>query len=93
MTDTHVIKCGKCRVPMEGPKDPQPQDVLTCPACGQHETFENVMKEVEEYIAEAVEKKHGDSLDYASRGSEESPSFERDPDGQKSYRFIVDLDA
>jgi hypothetical protein len=65
-TQAVSILCGKCRVGLEGPAEPDPESVYTCPVCGQSDSFENVMASVtafsEELMAEKFDKMLVDSF-------------------------------
>ena len=49
-----VIACNTCKVPLEGPAEPKPQDVFTCPSCGLSDTHEAVMREISDVAFELL---------------------------------------
>jgi hypothetical protein len=79
-------KCAKCKIPLQGPSDPQPQDRFSCPECGVGDSFENVMREV----GDQVEERLASSLHAATR-SNKHVKFTEKPSAKRAYRFIVDL--
>ena len=92
MTDTKHIKCAACNVPLQGPSiEPEPDDVLACPNCGTSDTFRNVMREVEQYIAGKAKDNISASLEKATRGSD-FMTFKKSRRTKKVYRFVIDLD-
>lgn len=89
MTTTHKILCGSCKTDLKGPSDPKPDDVITCPTCGNGDTFENVLREAKEYIANGFSKSLGDMLAKSTRNSK-FVKFKSQRAPQRSYRFVVD---
>lgn len=91
MNKTAEIKCATCNVALQGPVESKPDDMVTCPACGQGDTFDNVMREVRDHIKEQM-------ADYASRVVMEpfrrSKLFKvsQTPRVKKRHRFVVNLD-
>ena len=51
-----IVACNVCEVGLEGPSDPNPQDIFICPACGLAETFEAVQRELGEWVKEIIAK-------------------------------------
>ena len=87
----HEIRCAKCNVALQGPADPQPQDVLSCPRCGESDNLENILREVGDYISEKVGDSFGDMLDRAVKGSEFIKVTHNRP-AKRIYRFIADYE-
>ena len=88
--DTYEVKCAKCHVPVEGPTDPQPQDRMTCPNCGESDTVENINREVQEYITEQVALSLEATMREVARTSEVlKVTSHYIPKG--NHRFVVDL--
>ena len=54
LVPTHTVLCARCNVPLEGGADANGSDILSCPACGQHDTVDNVTSEVGKYLAEKM---------------------------------------
>jgi hypothetical protein len=54
------ILCAQCKVPAEGPPEPQASDMISCPNCGREETFEDFQRSLqqqgEEYAARVMNK-------------------------------------
>ena len=91
MSDTHTIKCAKCNVPLDSPTtEPQPDDIVSCPVCGVSDRFKNVLREVEESVADQAERYLVKGLKDAVRGSKFVKVTEK-PQAKKHPRFIVDL--
>ena len=88
-TDTQSILCGACRVPLEGPAEPQPQDMFSCPACGRSDTLENIFSEVKTFVTEMAKRRLQESLRKVARGSKVL-KFEGKPIPKRTYRFITD---
>jgi hypothetical protein len=88
--DTHTILCGKCRVPVEGPAEPQDHDMITCPACGRSSNFKNVMKSVSAFVQEAAGRSLQESMRKAARGSKVM-KFTGQPIPKGSHPFVVNL--
>ncbi len=85
-----VAKCANCKVALQGPDDPKPQDRFACPSCGQGDTLENVEREVADYVQQKTADMLGASFDKAVRGSKNVQV--RKPVRQpRRYRFYVDL--
>lgn len=47
---TVKVLCARCHVPLEGPAEPNPEDRMSCPRCGEGDRCEAVIGEVNEYI-------------------------------------------
>lgn len=84
------IKCAKCKIPLQGPRNPKPQDRFSCPKCGIGDSYQNVMREVgnqaEDYLANRITQ----AMRNATRGSKHL-KFTEKPRAKRSYRFIVDV--
>lgn len=88
--DTATILCGSCKVPVEGPADPQPQDTITCPRCGRHDSFKNVMASVERHATDLIGNNFHDRLSSSMRGNKfVKVKSKRIP--KRSHPFITDL--
>ena len=64
-----TVKCSKCNTPLEGPSNPKPNDIISCPKCGNSDKFNNIMKEIEKQAAAQIENMVADTLDKATRGN------------------------
>ncbi len=53
---TATITCGKCRVPLKGPSNPKPNDLLTCPQCGSQIETKAAVEQARKLIGAEVEK-------------------------------------
>jgi hypothetical protein len=87
---TKAILCGSCKVPIEGPANPKPNDVLACPSCGRSDKFNNVQTEVAKFFHEHTARMVQDTMRKATRGNKflkYKPGFIP----KRSYRFILDL--
>lgn len=85
MTQTVQVLCGYCRVPLEGPAEPNPDDRYICPICGEGDPLDIVMSEVSEYVAEVTRLK-GNPESVPEIDSTHLPSSRR-------WRFIVDVES
>ncbi|WP_374545407.1 hypothetical protein [Rhodoblastus sp.] len=86
-TSNHKILCASCHVALEGPADPQPNDVFSCPTCGANDTFENVIREAGEYHADKLVRGMFNSFG-GSSGSGFIKMTVTQPQ-QRSFRFIT----
>lgn len=86
-----TIKCGLCKVPLEGTADAKPNDVFACPRCGRSDSVENILAEAEESAADQVAGQLDDMLAKAFRGSK-NVKVTKGARPQKLRRFIVELD-
>lgn len=87
-SDRQDILCGFCRIPLEGPANPEPQDVFACPKCGNSDTVENVMSAAKAFVTEAAQHALNESLRKAARGSK-FMKFEGKRVQKKAHRFIT----
>jgi hypothetical protein len=55
-TSTASIDCGKCHVPLQGPTNPKPDDILTCPKCGGNIRLDKALKQARELAKTALTK-------------------------------------
>lgn len=53
---TAKIECGKCRVPLRGPANPKPDDLLTCPRCGGQIKTKQAVEQAKKLVGASVEK-------------------------------------
>ncbi len=88
--DIQTILCGSCRVAVEGPADPNAQDVFSCPDCGQSDTYKNVMASVKAFATELAARSLQESLRKSFRGSK-SIQLTTKPIPKTTHRFVVDL--
>ena len=89
MTTTYQAKCARCDVPLGGDADAGPHTVFSCPRCGISDTFENIEREIGEYIAEKVSDSLDKMFEDAARGNP-SLKYKKDYRPHKTYRFVVD---
>jgi hypothetical protein len=86
------VKCAICRIDIVGPEDPQPNSYFSCPACGNGDTYENMLQEIADQLANKTATRiyemftglHGHS-GRMKISSTHSPN-------QKRYRFFVDVE-
>jgi hypothetical protein len=90
VTDITEVKCGTCKVPLKGPVDAKADDRFTCPEGGNGDTYENVLREVGEYVKEQTAQHLERQMADIARWNK---MFQFTPASrpQQSYRFIVDL--
>lgn len=89
-TQEVTIKCGSCKVPVEGPANPQDNDRFACPRCGRNDTLENIMSEAQESAMDQVES-HIDSMLTGMARSSKMMSYKSGARHQKQRRFIVEM--
>lgn len=88
--DTQSVLCGACHVEVQGPADPKPQDVFTCPSCGRSDSFESVMASVESFVLEMTDRHLQESMRKAARGSK-FLKFTGKPVQKGNHPFITDF--
>lgn len=82
-----VIACGLCQTPLQGPADPKPDDILTCPNCGNSDKVEAVTAEVGEFLKEQTAKAF-QAVGRKAFGSSRNITIREHPIPERSYRFI-----
>ena len=87
---THKLLCGSCKADLKGPAKPDADDVITCSGCGQHDTFENVVREVKEYVTYRTAKELNASIAKAMSGSKFIKVTSKLAP-ERRYRFIADM--
>lgn len=85
-----TILCGSCKVPVEGPEEPKPQDLIACPRCGRSDSFETVVASVSQYSRDFVEQHLVDELQRTASRSK-FLQFQGKGVPIRSYAFIADL--
>ena len=68
-TEARKVKCAPCKCALHGPRNPKPDDRISCPRCGVGDTFDAVMREVGEYVKEQAAIALNGSVRDAARGS------------------------
>lgn len=92
MSASHVVKCAKCKVPLEGPEDSRPDSFIACPSCGTGDTRENVEREVAEYAASGVSQALDAMVEGFALGLGQSSTLEG-PRAERVFRFIIDEES
>jgi hypothetical protein len=91
MSDTRPVLCAHCKVQVKLPPDPKPEDKVSCPECGQSDTFENVKRslgeQAQEYAAKMIQKSMGDAF-LGSKNIKYTPGVIP----HRTHRFVVKLD-
>lgn len=82
-----LLACGKCKVALEGPSKPKPVDVLTCPRCGDSDTFERAFAEANEFLKDKVASEFSAGLTKAVRGSK-TMKYKPASRVKREFRFI-----
>lgn len=85
------VQCGLCKVPLKAPVEPKAEDVIICPECGDSDTYENVLREVRDYVEEQAAQHLEKALASGVKGSD-MLKFTPTVRPKRTYRFIVDLD-
>lgn len=88
--DSQKILCGSCRIPVEGPANPDTQDVFSCPKCGRSDTFKNVMASAKAFVTELAARSLQETMRKGLGGSK-FIKIESKPIPKKSHRFITDM--
>jgi hypothetical protein len=84
-----LIACSACQVALEGPTEPKPEDVFTCPFCGLAEMHEAIMREIGDLAHEAISHGLQKRLASVARGNK-SVKFQPSKIPQtKVYRFTL----
>ncbi|MFZ5680746.1 MAG: hypothetical protein EKK35_06345 [Bradyrhizobiaceae bacterium] len=84
---TKPILCSKCETQVNIVPDPKPQDLVTCPVCGDSDTFENVKRSLGEQATEWAQKK----LRATFSGSK-AWKYTEGVTLKRNHRFVVNLD-
>lgn len=92
MTASHVVKCAKCKVPLQGPADARADSFIACPSCGMGDTRENVEREVADYAASRVSQALDAMVEDFALGIGQKSNLEG-PREQRTYRFIIDEES
>lgn len=88
--NTKPILCGECDSALKVKADPQPDDIVVC-ACGNSDTFENVMKIVRECAQEHAARMLQESLKgIASRS--QGIEYSGAPVVKRDHRFYINMD-
>jgi len=91
MSDHHQILCGRCKVPLKGPGDSNPQSRFSFPQCGTGDTRENVLREVGEQVKEQAARHLQEIMRRAACGSS-ILQFKGNPIPKRTYRFTTDVE-
>ena len=87
-----AVKCAKCNVALQGPSiSRNPEDVFSCPICGVSDTFENIMREAQEYFTEKTGGILASYFEKVTRGNK-FLTFKKSRRHKKAHRFIVEMD-
>ena len=91
MTQAVKVLCARCHVPLEGRAEPNPDDRMACPRCGEGDRYEAVLAEVGEYIQEMATQKIAEMVNKTGRpGSAVTISMDHTPSGRQ-WRFIAEV--
>lgn len=90
MVETHTILCGHCLVPVQGPDNPNNNDLISCPKCGQSARHRDVIKSAEEYVTDYMQIELNKSMESAARGSK-LMTFKGQTRLTKKYSYVVDF--
>lgn len=78
-------------LPLEGPADPQPCDMVSCPCCGETDTLENAIREAGEHATQKMAESIRAMVKNSVRESDFIKVTSRDIP-KKSYRFVTDYE-
>jgi hypothetical protein len=84
------FKCARCKIALEGPAKPKPQDRFSCPKCGVGGRYDAIMREVKEYVSEQGQAFLDAKLRDAARRSK-FMTFTPASRPKRNHRFIVDM--
>ena len=56
------IKCRRCRVPLTGPANLQPYDMVHCPRCGDSGRLNDVVEKAAKLLKEDIEREFTNTL-------------------------------
>lgn len=85
-----VVKCGNCKVPMQGPVDANESDIMTCPKCGQQDTLATVRAEVVDYARHRMAEQMNATMKEATRGNKYL-SYKPGARSTKRHRYVLDM--
>ncbi|WP_072389584.1 hypothetical protein [Hyphomicrobium sp. CS1BSMeth3] len=85
-----VVKCGMCKVPMQGPANAKGSDILTCPKCGQQDTLETVQAEVVDYARHWMAEQADEVMREATRGNKYL-TYKPGARSTKRHRYVLDM--
>jgi anaerobic ribonucleoside-triphosphate reductase len=87
MSDNRPLLCAKCGVNVQVVPDPKPEDMVTCPQCGESDTFENVKRSLGQQAAEWAQRKLAESFKGKS-----GFTYTEGPREKREHRFILQFD-
>jgi hypothetical protein len=91
MIDIKYVLCGKCKIFVKGPAEPDAESVFACPKCGTSDTYQNIIAEVAEYQKIQTTKQLQGQL--GSIASEHKwMNLTLNPVPEKNFRFVIDLE-
>lgn len=90
-SDIKQVKCGACKVTLEGRPQSDGEMFYSCPSRGNGDTRDNVLAEVRDYAIEQGAR-HLQAEFRKSIGTGGIVKFTTNPTPERNYRFIVDLD-
>jgi hypothetical protein len=90
MSNTPVL-CGKCNVQVNIVPNPEPQDKVTCPQCGDSDTFENVKRSLGEQAQEFAARKIQETMRNVTRGST-AIKYTPGVIPQRTHRFVIQFE-
>ncbi|GLK80131.1 hypothetical protein GCM10008174_18720 [Methylopila turkensis] len=88
--DQKTVLCGKCKIGLEGPTDPKPESVFSCPRCGEGDKLKNIHRIVGEFVKEETARHFQQKLRDVARRSK-FLQFKGNTIPKRSHRFVVDL--
>ncbi|QPF82498.1 hypothetical protein IC762_22385 [Bradyrhizobium genosp. L] len=73
---------------MNGPEDPSPADICSCPQCGVSDTYANIIEEVKAYATEHVARGLQSQMKDIVAGSK-SMTYKPGHIETRNYRFVL----
>ncbi len=87
----YPAKCAKCDLPLQGPANPQSHDMLSCPACGESDNLENVMREISDHARETAKNAISAVVD-GTFWSKDLINGSMNQSRREVCRFMIDYD-
>jgi predicted RNA-binding Zn-ribbon protein involved in translation (DUF1610 family) len=84
------VLCAKCEVVIQGPTNPEPSSIFSCPSCGIEERFDAIMQDAQAYLELHAKKDLNKSLEKIARDSKFITVTPFNTP-ERQFRFILDI--
>ena len=81
------IRCAKCWTPLRAASEPKPDTVVSCPACGTSDTYENASREAADYRRQRTIEGLNAAFRVLARRLGDLP-IDTKAEPKRTYRFI-----